>query len=82
MLERYGTREQLALKRQVIDAVTAGRGPSALMIADDRLARATVRVALRQMQAAGPETPALLEWLSGYDRTAASADEDPAEALH
>ncbi len=82
VLERYGGAGQLALKRQVVDAVTAGRGPSALSLPDDRFARATARVALRQMQAARPETPALVEWLSGYDRIAASADEDPAEALH
>ena len=82
VLERYGTQEQVALKRHVIDAIMAGRGPSALTLPDDRFARATVRVVLRQLQATLPESPALLEWLSGYDRPLTSADEDPAEALH
>ncbi len=82
MLERYGTQEQIALKRHVIDAVMEGRGPSALTLPDDRLARATVRVALRQLQATIAESPALLEWLSSYERPLASTDEDPAEALH
>jgi hypothetical protein len=82
MLERYGTQEQVTLKHYVIDAVMEGRGPSELTLPDDRFARATVRVALRQLQATTPESPALLEWLSGYDKPLASTDEDPAEALH
>jgi hypothetical protein len=82
LLERYGTQEQVALKRRVIDAVMTGRGPSTLPLPDDRSARATVRVALRQLQAAIPESPALVEWLSGFDRSLESVDEDPSETRH
>jgi hypothetical protein len=82
VLERCGTPEQVALKRRVVDAVAAGHGPSALSLADDRFTRATVRVALRQLQATTPQSPALVEWLSSYDRPGAAADEDPVEALH
>jgi hypothetical protein len=81
VLERYGAKEQITLKRQVIDAVTAGRGPSALTLPDDRFARAAVRVTLRQLQAIAQVSPALSEWLSDYDKASAD-DQDPMEALH
>jgi hypothetical protein len=82
LLERWGTPEQIVLKRQILAAVAAKRGPSALAHPDDRFARATVRVALRQLQATATESPVLPEWLSGYDRTTSVDDDDPAEALH
>jgi hypothetical protein len=82
VLELYGTMEQLALKWQVIDAVMAGRGPSALTLPDDRFARAAVRVALRQLQAITQVSPALSEWLADYDRASMAGDEDPMDALH
>jgi hypothetical protein len=81
MLERYGTQQQLALKRRVIEAVAAGCGPSALTPAPDRFARATVRVALRQLQATATESPLLPQWLFGYDRPASLDDDDPADAM-
>ncbi len=83
VLERYGTEEQVALKRQVIDAVATGRGPSALTLPDDRFARATLRVTLRQLQATTQMSPALSEWLAYYDgRASMPDDEDPTEELH
>jgi hypothetical protein len=82
MLDRYGEKQLVALKRQVIDAVTAGCGPSALVLPADRFARATVRVALRQLHALQHLSPALADWLADYDKPASSDDEDPMEALH
>jgi hypothetical protein len=83
LLERYGVPELLALKRQVVDAATAGRRPDAVPVRNDRFARATVRVALRQLSVAEPLPPALGEWLSAHDRLDPSDDaENPMETLH
>jgi hypothetical protein len=82
LLERYGEEELVALKRQVVDAVRAGCGPSASMLVGHRLARATARVALRQLQALQISSQALADWLANYDRTPTVDDRDPMEALH
>ena len=82
VLERYGTKERVALKQEVIDAVMAGHRPSTLDLPDDRFARAAVRVTLRQLQAMTQVSPTLSEWLAYYDRTSMPDDQDPMEALH
>lgn len=74
LLERYGTPELIALKRQVAEFIMAGRGPSGVSLPDNRFARAAVRVALRQLQASEPSSTALAAWLSAYERA------DPADA--
>jgi hypothetical protein len=82
LLERYGMPELVALKRQVVEAATAGRGPDTVSLGSDRFARATVRVALRQLSAAEPSSPALVEWLSAHDRLDPLDAENPMETLH
>ena len=82
VLERCGDKRLVALKQDVISAVTAGHGPSTLTLPDDRFARATVRVALRQLQALQSSSQALADWLANYDRTPTIDDRDPMEALH
>ena len=82
LLERYGVPQLWALKQQVVEAATAGRGPDTVSLPRDRFARATVRVALRQLTAAEPSSLALTEWrLSAHDRLD-PLDEDPMETLH
>jgi hypothetical protein len=39
-------------------------------------------VALRQLAAVEPRTPALAAWLTAYDRLDPTETEDPMEALH
>jgi hypothetical protein len=82
VLEGYGEADRVALKRRVVEAVMAGHGPSTVAFPDDRFARATVRVALRQLQALQRSSPSLAQWLADYDRPASADDEDPMEALH
>ncbi|WP_024515876.1 hypothetical protein [Bradyrhizobium sp. Tv2a-2] len=82
VLEGYGEADRVALKRRVVEAVVAGHGPSTLTLPDDRFARATVRVALRQLQALQRPSPSLAQWLADHDRAASTEDEDPMEALH
>jgi hypothetical protein len=83
LLERYGDPEHFALKRQVVDSIMAGHGPSGVSLPADRFARAIVRVALRQLHASDRSSPATLAaWLSAYDRTDPADAEDPIEAPH
>jgi len=82
LLERYGMAELVTLKRNVVDAVIAGRGPDTMAVPSDRFGRATVRIALRQLSAAEPSSPALIQWLSAHDRLDPLDAEDPMETLH
>ena len=68
LLTRYGDSELVDIKRRVVESVVAGQGPSEVGMAGDRFARAAVRVALRQLQAVEGKSPALVAWLSAYDR--------------
>jgi hypothetical protein len=67
LLARFGDPERFALKKRVIDAVTAGHGPGGIEAADDKFSRTAVRVALRQLHAFDPSSTALAGWLSAYD---------------
>jgi len=82
LLERHGDPESVALKRQVIGSVLSGREPSEAALPDDRFARATVRVALRQLQATDHRSAALNAWLAACDRLAPPDPDDPMEGLH
>ena len=79
LVERFGTRESLATKRLIMDAVNAGEPPSA--VAPSRHGRASIRVALRQMKAAGNASPVLPAWLASFDSAGPEGDEEE-PALH
>jgi len=68
MLDCLGLPELTAIKRAVIEAVANGKGPETVNLPSDRTARATVRVALRQLFALEPRASALSIWLAAYDR--------------
>jgi hypothetical protein len=68
LMLRYGDPRLVGIKQSVTDAVAQGRRPPDDPIATDRFARAAVRIALRQMQAAGVGSPALTSWLATHDR--------------
>ena len=74
-----GDPKAFAVKRRVADAVKAGEPPSA--IASDRHSRASIRIALRQMQAEGWSSAALTAWLAHFDQ-GGPEDGDDAAALH
>jgi hypothetical protein len=80
-LHRYGDPELVGLKRRVATAVADGCGPSGVPVADDRFARATVRVALRQLRASDEAGPALAAWLAAHER-AGCVDADDSEEPH
>lgn len=79
MIEAFGAPDSLAIKRRVIDAVNAGEPPSTM--ARTRHGRTSIRIALRQMKAAGYASPVLPAWLASFDQAGFEADEDEA-ALH
>jgi hypothetical protein len=74
MIERFGLPECLAIKRRVVDAIGSGEPPSNLAIALDRHGRTGVRIALRQLKAAGTASAVLKEWLAEFDHTAVEDD--------
>jgi hypothetical protein len=86
MIGSFGLADSLAIKRRVVDAVKAGEPPSALAmsalaIAQDRHGRTNVRIALRQLKAAGYASPILQAWLAKFDQTAVGADNEDEAAL-
>jgi hypothetical protein len=78
-IEAFGDRENLAIKRRIMDAVAAGEPPSAL--AQDRYGRTSIRIALRQMKAAGLAPAVLPAWLASFDQAGFEGGEDET-ALH
>jgi hypothetical protein len=68
MLQDFGDPKFYALKQQVAAAVAAGEDPSVIAIKGDRIARTSIRVALRQLKAAGGMSPPLMTWLSAHER--------------
>ena len=82
VLEEYGLPELVTLKRQIVACVRAGKRPETMFLQGDRFARATTRVALRQLSATEPLTPSLVEWLAAHDRRDPADAEDATEAPH
>jgi Family of unknown function (DUF6925) len=68
MLQDFGDPRLYALKQQVVAAVAAGEDPSVIAIRGDRMARTSIRVALRQLKAAGDMSPSLMTWLRAHER--------------
>jgi hypothetical protein len=81
-LERFGLPEFLAIKRRVMDAIGSGEPPSNLAIRLDRHARTGVRIALRQLKAAGTASPLMKEWLAEFDYAVTEDDTDEAVLQH
>ena len=80
MIERFGSPENLAIKRRVRDAIMAEQPPSA--ISGDRHGRASIRIALRQLRAAGEVSPVLQSWLQIFDPAGFESDGDEADLHH
>ncbi|MHB8271353.1 DUF6925 family protein [Bradyrhizobium sp.] len=82
MIERFGLSGCLAIKRRVVNAIGSGEPPSNLATTLDRHGRTGVRIALRQLKAAGTASPMLKAWLAEFDRTAVEDDADEAVLQH
>jgi hypothetical protein len=81
MLEHFGLPEFLAIKRRVADVIRAGEPPSNLATTLDRHGRTGVRIALRQLKAAGTAGPVLTAWLAEFDHAVAGDGDDADEAV-
>lgn len=75
LLGRFGAPDFTTLKARVAELVEAGQGPDSLGLTPDRAARTAIRIALRQLKAAGPSPHALTRWLVVFDR----ADDEPVD---
>ncbi len=73
MLRLFGDIESIALKERVMSAIVAGEDPSAMSVMNGRFARTNIRVALRQLKAAGEDLPALAAWIAAYEFTPTKA---------
>ncbi|HXO68397.1 MAG TPA: hypothetical protein VN838_05490 [Bradyrhizobium sp.] len=82
MIERFGLPGYLAIKRRAVDAIGAGEPPSNLTTTLDRHGRTGVRIALRQLKAAGTASPVLKAWLAEFDYAVAGDDTDEAVLQH
>jgi len=78
LLADYGEARLVDIKRRVVEAVATGQPPSAVVAAGDRFGRGAVRIALRQLRAAGGSSPTLAAWLAAHDNF--DANSDPSEA--
>ena len=79
IMAAFGDPATVAIKQRVREAVGVGKSPAE--IAGDRHGRTSVRIALRQMKAAGESSPALTAWLANLDQGSLDQQDDDA-ALH
>jgi hypothetical protein len=79
ILQRYGDPAFVALKRRVLDAVSAGADPLSIPIDDRRFARTNIRVTLRQLKSAQDDAPSLAAWMAAHER---GARDEPADDPH
>ena len=79
LLARYGDPQFIEIKRRVVESVAAAQDPSAVAVAGDRLGRAAMRVALRQLRASDRSSPVLAAWLSAHDRVDPAEEDDSAD---
>jgi hypothetical protein len=66
----------VALKERVRSAVAAGEAPSVIRVTENRFARASVRIALRQLRAADETLPSLSAWLAAHERASPAQSDD------
>jgi hypothetical protein len=78
MLRRFGDPESVTLKQRVIAAIAAGADPSAVAVTDSRFARTSIRVVLRQLNAAAEALPALAAWMAAHEGSDRAESEDEA----
>jgi hypothetical protein len=79
IMAAFGEPGIVAIKQRVREAVSAGKPPAEL--AQERHSRTGVRIALRQMKAAGLCSAALTAWLANLDQGSLDQTDDEA-AMH
>jgi hypothetical protein len=74
LLHDFGDPALVRLKEAVTEAVRADKAPDGFALPASRTARATVRVALRQMAHTDGDRPMLAAWRQAFDRPEATAE--------
>jgi hypothetical protein len=74
-LRIFGDPRVVALKQRAMAAIAAGDSPSAITVTDNRFARTSIRVVLRQLMASQQVSPTLVAWMAAYDHQVESSDE-------
>ena len=74
LLGRFGDPVLGRLKEAVTEAVRADKAPDGFALPESRAARATVRVALRQLAHTDGDCPMLAAWRQAFDRLEATAE--------
>jgi len=75
VLRSFGDTRAIEIKDRVFALVVAEHEPPAKCFAENRLDRANIRIALRQMKAANCRSATLSRWLAVYDRLSDEAPE-------
>ena len=80
-LHAFGNPELVRLKERVVAMVKAGEPPPCEPVASSRMARASVRVALRQLKALDAQSPSLSAWVAVYESSmqASAGSKDSSE---
>ena len=68
LMQAFGDGKLVDLKNRMTVAVRAGEDPSGFAVPLDRFARTTIRICLRQLQAASDPSPTLAAWQAAHDR--------------
>ena len=74
LLRGFGDPALVRLKEAVTEAVRADKAPDGFTLPETRAARATVRVALRQLVYTDGDRPMLAAWRQAFDRLEARAE--------
>ena len=82
LLRAFGDPELIALKEAAMAGVAARSDPTTLEVPKGRFARATIRVALRQIQAIEGFSSSLRVWKQFHDRFADEGIEEDEQAQH
>jgi hypothetical protein len=77
LMQAFGDTELVALKARIAGAIAAGDEPTGFAVPDDRFARATMRVVLRQLLTANGPSAVIAAWQRAHDRV---RDDEPADA--
>jgi hypothetical protein len=76
LLARYGDPELIRIKREVGESIAAGYDPVDFGQPTGRFARASIRIALRQLEAAAPGLRGLAAWLAAHERIEPDVPDD------
>jgi hypothetical protein len=68
ILHTFGDAGLVGIKADVAAAIRRGDDPSSIVLPNSRFARGAIRLAVRQLQAAGEGPPSLRAWASMHDR--------------